>query len=705
MDLKSPDLYINRELSWLEFNRRVLEEAQDRKNPLLERFKFLAITESNLDEFFMVRVAGLKEQVQAGYKKKDMAGLNPRKQLQAISERVHRFSRAQHRCLTRSLLPHLDREGIRVLSYEETDPTQREFLSKYFTETVYPVLTPMAIDPSRPFPLLTNRALNLGVRLEHEGEALYAMIQIPGVLPRVLRLPADHTKDHILLESLIMEYIEPLFEGHRVAAVNSFRVTRDGDLSIDEDADDLLMEIEKSVRRRKWGDPVRLEIQRGADQKLTEYLRSSLDLTDDDRYDIDGPLDLTAWMGFYEQTDAPHLKHKPLPPRPARDFTEKDIFENIRQRDCLVHHPYESFDSVLRLLETAAQDPRVLAIKQTLYRVSGDSPVVAALIRAAENGKQVTVLVELKARFDEENNIEWARKLERAGCYVVYGLLGLKIHTKSLLIIRREPDGIRRYLHMGTGNYNDTTARLYTDIGFFTCKETYAADASALFNLLTGYAKPPRWKRIRVAPVGLRDFFTRMIREEIEQVRRGQQGRIIAKMNALVDEGIIRELYQASRSGVEIDLIVRGICCLKPGVPGVSETIRVRSIVGRFLEHSRVYCFGNGGNPLYFLSSADWMPRNLDRRVESLFPVEQPDLAERIKQILNIQLRDTVKARVMQPDGGYKRVDRRGKPYVSTQECLYDIAGQAARRSEERSDMGLFVPRTAPEEGSFHFVD
>lgn len=698
MDLTSPDLYINRELSWLEFNRRVLEEAQDRKNPLLERFKFLSITESNLDEFFMVRVAGLKEQVQAGYKKKDMAGLTPKKQLQAISETVHHFCRVQHRCLTRSLLPHLDREGIRMLAYGETSPTQRQFLSKYFTETVYPVLTPMAIDRSRPFPLLTNKALNLGVRLETEGEALYAMIQIPGVLPRILRLPADDTQDYILMETLIMENIHSLFEGHRIDAVHPFRVTRDGDLSIDEEADDLLMEIEKSIRQRKWGEPVRLEIQRGADQKLTEYLRSSLDLSDEDLYHIDGPLDLTTWMRFYGETDVPHLKNKALPPQPARDFSEEDIFASIRHKDCLVHHPYESFDSMLRLLETAADDPRVLAVKQTLYRVSGDSPVVAALIRAAENGKQVTVLVELKARFDEENNIEWARKLERAGCYVVYGLMGLKIHTKSLLIIRREPDGIRRYLHMGTGNYNDTTAKLYTDIGFFTCRETYASDASALFNLLTGYAKPPRWKRIQVAPVGLRGFFTRMIRAEVDQVRRGRPGRIIAKMNSLVDDDIIRELYQASMAGVEIDLIVRGICCLRPGVPGVSETIRVRSIIGRFLEHSRIFCFGNGGNPLYYLSSADWMPRNLDRRVESLFPVEQEDLTERLKQILHIQLRDTVKARNMQPDGSYKRIDRRGKPYVSTQECLYTIASQAARRREEQNETGLFIPRTAPEE-------
>ena len=698
MDLKSPDLYINRELSWLDFNRRVLEEAQDRKNPLLERFKFLAITESNLDEFFMVRVAGLKEQVQAGYKKKDMAGLTPQKQLAAISEKVHHFCRVQHRCLTRSLLPHLDREGIRILNYEETGPVQREFLSKYFTETVYPVLTPMAIDPSRPFPLLTNKALTLGVRLENAGEALYAMVQVPGVLPRILRLPADDTEDYILLESLIMEHIQSLFEGHWVNAVHPFRITRDGDLSIDEEADDLLMEIEKSVRQRKWGDPVRLETEHSADQKLTEYLRSSLGLAEDDLYYINGPLDLTAWMRFFGAAHVPHLKYTPMPPQPARDFTEEDIFASIRHKDCLVHHPYESFGSVLRLLETAATDPRVLAIKQTLYRVSGDSPVVATLIRAAENGKQVTVLVELKARFDEENNIEWARKLERAGCYVVYGLMGLKIHTKSLLIIRREPDGIRRYLHMGTGNYNDSTAKLYTDIGFFTCKETYASDASALFNLLTGYAKPPRWKRIHVAPVGLRAFFTQMIRGEIEQVRRGRQGRIVAKMNSLVDEGIIRELYQASQAGVEIDLIVRGICCLRPGVPEVSETIRVRSIIGRFLEHSRIYCFGNGGNPLYYLSSADWMPRNLDRRVESLFPVEQPDLTERLKQILNIQLRDTVKARIMEPDGSYARIDRRGKPYVNTQEFLHQIASQAARHREEENETGLFIPRTAPEE-------
>jgi polyphosphate kinase len=698
MDLKDHDLYINRELSWLDFNKRVLEEAQDRRNPLLERFKFLAITESNLDEFFMVRVAGLKEQVEAGYKKKDMAGLSPEKQLKAISEKVHHFCRMQHRCLTRSLLPHLDREGLRLLSYEETTPEQKEYLIHYFTETVYPVLTPMAIDPGRPFPLLTNMALNLGVRLTGGKETFYAMVQIPGVLPRILRLPGENTQDYILLESIVTEHIHTLFEGHIVDSVHPFRITRDADLSIDEEAEDLLIEIEKSIRQRKWGEPVRLEIQNGADPKLTEYLMSSLKLKEEDLYFIEGPPDLTAWMKFYGQTDMPSLKDVPMPPQPAQDFAGEDIFANIRHKDCMVHLPYESFDCVIRLLNAAADDPRVLAIKQTLYRVSGHSPVVDALIRAAENGKQVTVLVELKARFDEENNIEWARKLERAGCYVVYGLMGLKIHTKSLLIIRRETDGIRRYLHLGTGNYNDSTAKRYTDIGFFTCKETYSSDASALFNLLTGYSKPPQWKRIHVAPVGLRACFSQMIQNEINHASKGRGGRIIAKMNSLVDEDIIRELYTASRAGVEIDLIVRGICCLKPGVPGASETIRVRSIIGRFLEHSRIYCFGNGGNPLYYLSSADWMPRNLDRRVETLFPVEQEDLTARLKQILHIQLRDTVKARVMQPDGSYKRVDRRGKPYVNTQEFLHQIASQTARHQEEAAESGLFIPRTAPEE-------
>lgn len=698
MDLKDHDLYMNRELSWLDFNKRVLEEAQDRRNPLLERFKFLAITESNLDEFFMVRVAGLKEQVEAGYKKKDMAGLSPEKQLKAISEKVHHFCRMQHRCLTRSLLPHLDREGIRLISYEDTTPEQKEYLIHYFTETVYPVLTPMAIDPGRPFPLLTNMALNLGVRLTGGKETFYAMVQIPGVLPRLLKLPGEDTQDYILLESIMTEHIHTLFEGHTVDSVHPFRITRDADLSIDEEAEDLLIEIEKSIRQRKWGEPVRLEIQKGADPRLTEYLMSSLKLQEEDLYFIEGPLDLTAWMKFYGQTDMPSLKDIPMPPQPAQDFAGEDIFANIRHKDCMVHLPYESFDCVVRLLNAAADDPRVLAIKHTLYRVSGHSPVVDALVRAAENGKQVTVLVELKARFDEENNIEWARKLERAGCYVVYGLMGLKIHTKSLLIIRRETDGIRRYLHLGTGNYNDSTAKLYTDIGFFTCKETYSSDASALFNLLTGYSKPPQWKRIHVAPVGLRAFFSQMIQNEIKYASKGRGGRIIAKMNSLVDEDIIRELYAASQAGVEIDLIVRGICCLKPGVPGVSETIRVRSIIGRFLEHSRIYCFGNGGNPLYYLSSADWMPRNLDRRVETLFPVEQTDLTARLKQILHIQLRDTVKARQMQPDGSYKRIDRRGKPYVNTQEFLHQIASQTARHQEEAAESGLFIPRTAPEE-------
>lgn len=696
MDFKSSEYYMNRELSWLGFNERVLEEAQDKSNPVLERAKFLAITGSNLDEFFMVRVSGLCDQVESGYTKKDTSGMTATEQLSAISHRVHDMVAKQNNCLMRSILPQMEKEGIYFLHYEKCNSEQKKFVRDYFNSTLFPILTPMAIDNSRPFPLLPNKSLSIIIQLMgEEEEELYAVVQVPTVVPRVVELPSPPGEKHfIMLEQIVTEFIHFLFEGYSVKKTSLFRLTRNSDLSIDEeDSEDLLEEIERSIKKRKWGVPVRLEIDKNMDVDFRNFLEHALELEDDSIYENYGYLDVTVWMKFSGLKGYDHLRNEPFYPQPVVPFLGKeDLFETIREKDILVHHPYESFDCVVDYVKTAAKDPDVLAIKQTLYRVSGNSPIVAALISAAENGKQVTVLVELKARFDEENNIIWAKKLEKAGCHVIYGLVGLKTHCKICLVVRREEDGIRRYVHLATGNYNDNTAKLYTDFGFFTARETFGMDVSALFNVLTGYSLSPKWKKISVAPTTLRQTFLQWIESEKEIAEKGQDGLIIAKMNSLVDAEIIEALYKASCAGVKIYLIVRGICCLKSGIAGISENIRVISIVGRFLEHSRIYYFGNGGHSKIYLSSADWMPRNLDRRVETAFPIEQEDLKARIEEMLHISLCDTVKARIQHNDGSYTRVDRRGKEFLHSQKVFMQKAIDTYQKAKQVPESEIFRP-------------
>jgi len=685
MDLTNPNFYFNRELSWLEFNERVLEEAQDKSNLLMERLKFLAITASNLDEFFMVRVSNLWEQEPSIVNESEPTGLNPLQQLHLISLKVHEMVNRQYSCLNRSILPALEREGILLPDYSELDNSQRDMAERYFRSTVYPILTPMAIDSSRPFPLLNNRTINIFIELsEINGDNICkAVLQIPTVISRIISLPSGNGKrQFMMLEDIITEHLDELFEGYEVLGASLFRITRNSDLSIDEeDIDDLLGEMEKSIKRRRWGAPVRLEIEKSMNRASREFLEQTLELDTEDIYELSGSLDLTVWTAFAGLPEFETLRNASLQPQPCIDFLgHESLFEAIRERDILVHHPYESFDCVVNFVREAAADPNVLAIKQTLYRVSGDSPIVNALMQAAENGKQVTVLVELKARFDEENNIIWAKKLEKSGCHVVYGLTGLKIHCKICLIVRREDDGIRRYIHLGTGNYNDTTAKIYTDLGYFTCKETFGSDVSKLFNALTGYSATSSWNKLAVAPFTLREMFEHYIEQETKNAYEGKGACILAKLNSLVDVGIIQALYRASMAGVRIRLIIRGICCLRSGIEGISDNITVMSIVDRFLEHSRIYYFENGGNPKLFLSSADWMPRNLNRRVEAAFPIEQQELKEQLIEILETSMSDTVKLRIQQPDGSYEKVDRRGKEHVQSQLRFY---GQAVERVHE----------------------
>ena len=690
--------YINRELSWMDFNYRVLEEAFKKENPIMERMRFLGITASNLDEFFMVRVAGVEEQVDSQYFSRDPSGLSPAELLPILSQKIHAFIEKQYSCYNRSVFPILRKNGIRFLKPEELGETQEQFVSDYFDKVLFPVLTPLAVDRSRPFPLLANRSLNIAVRLKGEEESYFAVVQVPGILSRFLSVPSESGNDYILLENVIIHKLGELFEQSEIKSACTFRITRSSDLDIDEDSEDLLSEIKKFLKKRKRGRPVRLELARGHDRETETFLREMLEIDNEEIYGIPGPLDLTFCSAFASLPRYESLCYRPmLPAYPPEDFGDcDDIFAAIRERDRMVHHPYESFETVIDFVRTAAEDENVLAIKQTLYRVSGHSPIVAALIRAAENGKQVTVLVELKARFDEENNVMWSKKLEEAGCHVIYGLVGLKVHCKILLIVRRDEDGIRRYVHMATGNYNDSTARIYTDIGLFTCREPYGIDASSLFNVLTGYSRPPEYNRFIVAPNGMRAFFTRMVRGEIENAKRSLPCGITAKVNSLVDPELVELLYQASSAGVPVRLIVRGICCLIPGKPGISENITVRSIVGRLLEHSRIFLFENAGNPKVFLGSADWMQRNLDRRVELVFPVEEEVLRRRLLNILDLFLADNENARSMNPDGTYSHIDRRGKAPVSCQTEFMRLAGEAVRRRKEREAALPFVPVRSP---------
>lgn len=698
-DLLHPDFFLNRELSWLAFNARVLEEGLDESNPVLERLKFLAIVSSNLDEFFMVRVAGLKDQVKANFSKPDSSGFTPKEQLRMINARAHQMVERQYQCFNQEIIPLLAQEGIHFLQAEDLSEEQETFLSDYFDYHIYPVLTPLAVDQSRPFPLLLNKSLNLAVMLERKkaksSKKVFAVVQVPAVLSRYIELPSSRGREFILLEDVIKKYSNRLFKGNEICSVHPFRITRNADMTLDEEgAEDLLKEIEKELKKRKWGAAVRLEIDSRMDQDVRLILQEAMEVHPRDIYPIDGPLDLTKFFGFTQLMGYDHLRNETIDPQPAADLIgEDDIYKAIAERDILVHLPFESFDCVVDFVIKAAVDPNVLAIKQTLYRVSGDSPIVKALATAAENGKQVTVLVELKARFDEENNIHWARQLEKSGCQVIYGLVGLKTHCKITLVVRKEGENIRRYVHLSTGNYNDSTARMYTDLGLFTSNPDFGVDASALFNDLSGYSEPPEWRKLEAAPKGLRRKFRDMIRREIEKHTPENPGRIIAKMNSLTDEKIIAYLYEASCAGVQIDLIIRGICCLRPGIPGVSENIRVRSIIDRFLEHSRIFYFGNGGKPEVYLSSADWMTRNLDRRVELLFPIEQPNLVQRVTDILQVYLTDNTKARILDSTGTYHRMIReRGEEPVNSQLYFAELAQQVAEQKRREHYVAPYKP-------------
>ena len=688
--------YLNRELSWLSFNDRVLEEATDPNNPLLEKLKFVAITSSNLDEFFMIRVAGLRHQKENGVTRKDIAGMTPEQQLQHISESAQHLVAKQYMYL-KKILNALELEGLYFVKPRDLTKGQLEWLRDYFEREIFPVVTPMAVDSSHPFPFLASKSLNLAMLLEkiertgdddNDIDVKTAIVPVPSVLSRIIALPEDKERkgchDFVLLEDVIRHFAQQLFMGYDLLEAHAFRITRDADLYIDEeDAKDLVVEVERQLKKRQKGEAVRVEFERGTSRFMQRFITQSLNLVKNDLYEIDGPIDTTMYFRFcgipgYDKLRYPEAH--PYTPWSMIQSHEKDIFSMIREKDMLVHLPYESFDeSVVNFVMSAATDPDVLAIKQTLYRVSSRSPIIWALEKAAQNGKQVTVLMEVKARFDEENNIHMARRLEKAGAHVIYGLVGLKTHSKCTLIIRREKDGIRRYVHVATGNYNASTAKLYTDLGIFTCSDAFGADASAFFNLLSGYSDPPVWDSFLVAPINLRERCVALIDREIQHVKNGENGHIIAKMNSLLDSRMVDKLYEASQAGVKIELIVRGICVLIPGSPGVSDNITVRSLVGRFLEHSRVFWFNNGGREELYIGSADWMPRNLNDRVELMIPVKDTDCMHRIKNMVLKELEDNQKAHIMQSNGTWvKMIASENK--VCAQEYFQKLAEQ---RSEQ----------------------
>lgn len=701
IEYDNPLFYQNRELSWISFNKRVLSEARDKSNPLFERLKFLSITASNLDEFVMIRVASLKDMVHAGYQKTDIAGLTPLEQLKQINQAMHELVNLQYSTYNRSLLPMLKKNGIKVIkAHQELSKQQGEYVDEYFKENVYPVLTPMAVDSSRPFPLIRNKTLNIAALLKkkkEKEELEFATVQVPSLLPRVVKLPTGKKGEQIIitLEEIIERNMDKLFLNYDVICAHPYRIMRNADLTIDEDeASDLLKEIQKQLKKRQWGEAIRLEVEDEIDKRLLSVLQEELEISENDIYMINGPLDLTFLMKMYSFEGYENLKTPKYQPQPVKGMTlEEDIFTQIRRGDLLLHHPYQTFDPVVDFIKSAAKDPKVLAIKQTLYRVSGNSPIIEALAQAAENGKQVSVLVELKARFDEENNIVWAKMLEKAGCHVIYGLVGLKTHSKITLIVRKEEDGIRRYVHLGTGNYNDSTAKIYTDLGLFTCAEAFGEDATAVFNMLSGYSEPLSWNKLSLAPIWLRNKFIYLIRREAENAKLGKKAHIIAKMNSLCDKEIILELYKASAAGVKIELIVRGICCLKVGIEGVSENITVRSIVGNFLEHSRIFYFFHNGMEEVYMGSADWMPRNLDRRVEILFPVDDEKLKKEVIKIIQFQLDDNVKAHIQNADGTYDKVDRRGKQRFNSQEYFCHEAVKVGKTKEDNRVNRVFIPK------------
>jgi polyphosphate kinase len=698
-------MFINRELSWLAFNGRVLAEAQDASVPPYERLKFLAISAANLDEFFMVRVAGIKQQLASGVTATEADGLSPTEQLQAITAGVREMVEVQGRVWREALVPLLRTHGLEILSTAELAAEQREAVREHFRSVVFPSLTPLAVDPGHPFPHLRNKSLNLAVVLRKEGkrrrtgatQSDLAVVQVPTVLSRLVPVPADEGRSvYVLLEDLIAQHLAELFPGFMVEHSAAFRVTRNWDLNVDEEeSEDLLSTIQEELRRRDRGMAVRLELDAGATLALEESLRESLNLSLEDVYRVDPPLQLSDMTALADRDHRPEMRVEPfVPALPPSLRDAESLFPVLARGDVLLHHPYETFDPVTRLIEEAADDPNVLAIKQTLYRIAPDSPIARALSRAAENGKQVAALVELKARLDEANNIAWARRMEETGVHVVYGLIGLKTHCKLALVVRREGQGIRRYVHLGTGNYNALTARQYTDLSLFTSRTAVADDVSALFNMLTGYAVPPSFKRLVVAPFGLHQRLLELIRREADRARRGEGGRIVAKMNSLVDADIIRALYEASQAGVRIDLLVRGICCLRPGLSGVSENVRVRSVVDRFLEHSRVFAFGTPERAEVFLSSADWMPRNFLRRVEVMVPVEDPALRMRLlDEVLGVGLRDDVKATELRPDGSYVAVGHDGGPRVRSQMQFLE----KAHKLETAKPEGVMRHVAAPE--------
>jgi polyphosphate kinase len=679
----SENWFINRELSWLQFNRRVLEEAEDPTLPLLERVKFLAIVSDNLDEFFMVRVAGLKRQIRAGDQTAGPDGLTPAQTMSAVAERVHQMVSEQHRCFLDQLRPLLAAEGIHMVSPKDLSSEQERSLEEYFQRTLLPVVTSLAIDPGHPFPHLNNRSLVLAISLHPSGPSSLphtslALLHIPThIVPRFVPLPTPPGQhDFMLLEDVFRLHLSRLYHGYEIRSCHAIRVTRDAELELPRTRiQDLLTTIEASLRERRLGDAVRLQYESDLPPDVLGTFVEELELQPEDLYPDEGFIAFADLFQLYAAVDVPRLKERPLQARPVRAFDRApDVWTAIRAGDILVHHPYQSFDVVTRFVHDAAVDSKVLAIKVTLYRVSPTSPIAQALSLAVESGKEVAVLVELQARFDEEANIRWARALEEVGAHVVYGLLGYKTHCKACLVVRQESDGIRRYCHLATGNYNARTAGIYADLGVFTCRESFGEDLTQLFNLLTGYARPQGFNHLIVSPIDLRDALIQRIQREAEHARAGRPARLIAKLNNLVDRRLIEELYAASQAGVQIDLIVRGICCLRPGVPGLSDTIRAVCIIDRFLEHARIFYFQNDGAPEYLLSSADWMERNLDRRVETAFPVTDGQLQGQIREILDIQLADTMKARLLLPDGSSRRIHREGGPTLRSQERLYELA-------------------------------
>lgn len=705
--------FINRELSWLEFNERVLEEAQDITHPLFERLKFLSIVASNLDEFFMIRVASIRDQINGNFDKPDPSGLTPKNQIKDISQRTHKLIYDQYNCYNRSIKQSLKKENIFFSSIKKLSEEQFDYINEYYLNNIYPVLTPMVVDKSKPFPLVLNKTLNIALLLEDSEVAenkIFATVQVPSVLDRLIEIPkVDNKKTLIFLEDIIKLNLSSLFGSHKILTCGCYRITRNADLDVDEDeAEDLLTAVEQSLKQRKWGSAIRLEVENDMNEELLRILEDELEITKEDEYEIGGPIDLTFLMRLSNVKGYDHLRYDALKPinkklviddddddgnrGKSEDEGAEDIFSLISKRDILMHHPYESFEPIVDLVKKAAADPNVLAIKQTLYRVSGNSPIIEALAQAAENGKQVTVLLELKARFDEQNNITWAKKLETAGCHVIYGLAGLKTHCKILLIVRREEGSIKRYVHLGTGNYNDVTAKLYTDIGLLTSNPYYGSDASAIFNMLSGYSKPTNLYKMTLAPINLRKKFLGLIERETINANNGKKAKIVIKVNSLVDTEIIEALYKASIAGVTIDLIIRGICCLRPKIPKVSERITVRSIVGRFLEHSRIYYFYNDGKEDIYLSSADLMNRNIDRRVELLFPIEDKLAKKKVMNILTLSLKDTTRARILNADGTYSRVDKRGKEIVDSQFEFYKPAIREYLNEEVAFTLSEFKP-------------